>query len=320
MSKIGSIIQEEISTYLQEIFDASHTPYRWERGRDGNDYYYSFFTTNNDEYFVDIDIDEYEGIKSWVISFETEEGGYKKVINKGDVFRTMSTIVDIIKDFINIENPDIMTFIPAKNDPEDERRLKMYMGYISKHLPSQYKAEIDYDLDPPEVVIKKTTINEPEPVINESDAHKDYLRWKRKNVTLRGMRDRYSENDAGARFGSGLYTAFLGNRAMAKEYGKVYFVLNAIPKHPKVVQDTNQAEIFLQGIINDYSKEHGRSGYDPTYFYENTNIADEMMNRGYDGLVIKGREMVNYDPPEDDIRYFENENQLYRYYEDFIAQ
>jgi hypothetical protein len=43
-----------------------------------------------------------------------------------------------------------------------------------------------------------------------------------------------------------------------------------------------------------------------------------MIKLGYDGLIIKGREMVNYNPDNNKIKYFETENQLYMYYEDFI--
>ena len=38
------------------------------------------------------------------------------------------------------------------------------------------------------------------------------------------------------------------------------------------------------------------------------------MKLGYDGIIIKGREMVNYTPP-DDIKYFNNERALMDYYE-----
>lgn len=153
--------------------------------------------------------------------------------------------------------------------------------------------------------------------INES-YEKEFLAWKRKNVTLRGMQnldnsdDANSENGGMAKYGSGLYTAFLGNREMAKQYGKVYFVVNAIPKNPKVVYSVNEAEMFLQQIVTDYCKEKGvpRSPY---YFYEETNIPTEMKKRGFDGLIIKGREMVNYFPPEN-VRYIESEEQLYQYY------
>jgi hypothetical protein len=39
----------------------------------------------------------------------------------------------------------------------------------------------------------------------------------------------------------------------------------------------------------------------------------EMLNIGYDGLIIKGREMVNYTPK--DVKYFKTNNELQSYYE-----
>ena len=149
--------------------------------------------------------------------------------------------------------------------------------------------------------------------------HKEYLSWKRKNVTIRGMKDRYQENSGGARFGSGLYTAFLSNKEMARGYGKVYFVLGAIPKNPKVFNDTNQAEIWIYNtLITNYLKSKGYENIDSRDFYKETTFEDEMLRLGYDGLVIKGREMVNYKPDNDKIKYFETERQLINYYYDFI--
>ena len=40
-----------------------------------------------------------------------------------------------------------------------------------------------------------------------------------------------------------------------------------------------------------------------------------MMKMGYDGIIIKGREMVNYKPDMNEIKFFSNENQLIHYYE-----
>ena len=151
--------------------------------------------------------------------------------------------------------------------------------------------------------------------LNESE-QKDYLSWKRKNVTLRGMTDIYGENDGMAKYGSGLYTAFLGNKEMAKEYGKVYFLVNAKPKNPKTVLSTNDAEIYLQEMVTKFCKEHNVPRNN-SFFSKNTTIAKEMLKLGYDGFVIKGREMVNYAPPEN-VLYFENENQLYQYYQSHI--
>lgn len=151
-------------------------------------------------------------------------------------------------------------------------------------------------------------------------SYKKFLSWKRKNVTLRGMKDRYAEDNGGmAKYGQGLYTAFLGNMSMSKQYGQVYYLLGAIPKHPKVVNNTNDAEIFMWKIMDDYCKKNNTNydKWDQTFFYKNTSISKEMQNLGYDGLVIKGREMVNY-TPSDNIKYFENLRQLQKYYDDFI--
>jgi len=72
----------------------------------------------------------------------------------------------------------------------------------------------------------------------------------------------------------------------------------------------------MQTLVSNYCEKHGveRS---INFFEENTTIEDEMQKLGYDGLVIKGREMVNYNPP-DDVKYFETERQLMMYYEDFV--
>lgn len=146
----------------------------------------------------------------------------------------------------------------------------------------------------------------------------DFKSWKRKNVTLRGISsDIRTTNSAGARFGDGLYTAFLSNRAMAKTYGDVYYVVGAIPKHPKTFNDANQAEIWVQNFMYDWCKKHldNADRLDLREFYKNTDLATEMIKAGFDGLVIKGREMVNYKPNEDEIKYFSNDWQLEDYFE-----
>ena len=146
---------------------------------------------------------------------------------------------------------------------------------------------------------------------------REYLKWKRQNVTLRGMQEVGEENNGMASFGQGLYIAALGNREMARKYGKVYFVVGAIPKHPKIVNTWNGAEIFMQDVVMHYGKENNINNYfDAKKDFEvKTNVKEMMLKLGYDGLIIKGREMVNYTPDNNEIKYFENENQLIQYYE-----
>jgi len=145
-----------------------------------------------------------------------------------------------------------------------------------------------------------------------------YLSWKRKNVTIRGVKEVGEENNAGAMLGRGLYTAFLSNKGLAKEYGTVYFVLNAIPKNPKVFNTLNEWEIwFYNTLVNQYSKEKGKNFPDRRDFDANTTIEDEVQKMGFDGIIIKGREMVNFNPP-DNVIYFKNEDQLINYYETVV--
>jgi hypothetical protein len=141
---------------------------------------------------------------------------------------------------------------------------------------------------------------------------KEYLAWKRKNVSFRGVREHGEKNGGMARFGVGLYTAALSNKTMAGYYGKVYYVVNAVPKKPIVFNTANDAEIWIGNtLIPMYT---GKGKYpDPRKFYEMTTLEDAIMKLGYDGLLIKGREMVNYDPPSN-VEYFADESQVISYW------
>ncbi len=149
-------------------------------------------------------------------------------------------------------------------------------------------------------------------LLREDFDRRDFLKWKRDNVTYRGIKELGSDNKVYGSFGKGLYTAPLSNKAMAKSYGKLYFVVGGKPKNPKIVSDLNRAEILRQELINDFCQSHDER-YNPSYFEEHTSMDKEMLKLGYDGLIIKGREMVNYKPSEE-VRYFEDEKQLEMYY------
>ena len=142
----------------------------------------------------------------------------------------------------------------------------------------------------------------------------DFLKWKRKNVTIRGVKSLGDENNGGAMLGRGLYTAFLSNKQLSKKYGTVYFVVNAIPKNPKIFNTLNDWEIwFYNKVVFEYSKKNGNDFPDIRDFNKKTTIEKELMKMGYDGVIIKGREMVNFNPPEN-VMYFKNENELKDYY------
>jgi hypothetical protein len=223
-------------------------------------------------------------------------------------------IFPYVKDKLDLDIINsLLTHTPQEHKQEIQSLIDKYknnQSAINERMINKSKQNIDIIN-----IITEELNNITNP--NKSFNRNEYLRWKRNNVTLRGISGNVGEeNNAGAMFGSGLYTAALSNKAMAKKYGQVYFVLNAIPKKPKVFNDTNMAEIFQQQLVTNFCKKHNvpRSNH---FFSEKTTISDEMKNIGYDGLVIKGREMVNYSPP-DNVKYFNNENQLIQYYEDFV--
>lgn len=146
-------------------------------------------------------------------------------------------------------------------------------------------------------------------ILSESlDPISDYKKWKRKNVTIRGILNSPEEhNGVGSiSLGDGLYTAHLGNKEMARKYGKLYFVVNGRPKHPLIFDSTNRAEIWLQQNL--YFKNYK----DMREFNAHTSIKDEVLKMGYDGIEVKGREMVNFKP--ENVLYFRTEQELMDYY------
>jgi hypothetical protein len=155
-------------------------------------------------------------------------------------------------------------------------------------------------------------------LISENFNQSDYLKWKKNNVTYRGIKSLGKVNEVFGSFGKGLYTVPLSNKSMAKTYGDLYFVVGAIPKKPEITYSLNDAEIWRQNIVNTFCKKHNEP-YSLSFFEKHTSIEKEVMKMGFDGLIIKGREMVNY-KPSDDIKYFRTENELINYYENSVLR
>lgn len=86
---------------------------------------------------------------------------------------------------------------------------------------------------------------------------------------------------------------------------------------PKVVNGMNNAELWRQDLVDKFCKAHGVD-YSVGFFEKHTSIEEEMLKLGYDGFVIKGREMVNYAPKN--IKYFRTEDNLKNYFESEILE
>ena len=144
-----------------------------------------------------------------------------------------------------------------------------------------------------------------------------YKKWKRDNVTYRGV-----SSGAGVRsaiLGKGLYTAPASNKSFAKSYGTLMMVVGGVPEKPKVFNTLNDWEIFFYNkLVYPYSEKKGNDFPDKRDFEAETTIEDEMQRLGYDGVIIKGREMVKYDAK--DVKMFKTENELRSYYDAVVAK
>jgi len=251
-----------------------------------------------------------EGIYAFLAGDKAMENYY---CNNGENLHSFKIEKKYVADWSKIPHTNKLDYWDIKKFIYDNPQ---YKAFIFKHEGHGIPTSKEVLITDPNIIILNNSND-----INEEYNHVNYLKWKRENVTIRGIQELGKENNGMASFGQGLYTAALGNREMARKYGKVYFVVGAIPKHPKIVNTWNDAEIFIQHVVMRYGKEKGIDDYFDAKrdFDSKTNVKDEMLRLGYDGLVIRGREMVNYTPDNDNIRYFNNENELMNYYEYIIT-
>ena len=136
----GTMTFRNYTDSLNEIGDASQKPYKWtksESSRFPGTINYDFVTDKDTEYrayFVPTSPGFYE------FGFSAEDGDLSATINKGELFRVMSTIVDIMKDFVTTTPWDRIEFEGSKDFErvekgiEDKRRDKLYRAYLKKNL------------------------------------------------------------------------------------------------------------------------------------------------------------------------------------------
>ena len=132
-------------TLVNEIGDAGAESYEYGRYKvDGRTISYNFTTDSDTKYTVELDIEEDwsdtsgdHKIMRVEFGIEEDEGklSHKAVVNKGELFKVMATIVKIIKKTLSqIKGIKTINFTASKNDPEDTRRLKLYLAYVKKTI------------------------------------------------------------------------------------------------------------------------------------------------------------------------------------------
>ena len=154
---------------LYEIGDASAKPFAFKKtdgdsaeeykGNDMTELIYEFTTDKQTKYTVSIDLDAMRTPRtiSSEVDFgaQTAGGGYSlDDTNMGEQYRVMSTIKDIVFDFIEewqehwyIHNLEVAPIKSTDGDDDDtdsidgvdSRRGKLYLAYIKKNLPKLSK-------------------------------------------------------------------------------------------------------------------------------------------------------------------------------------
>jgi hypothetical protein len=160
----------KLKDILLEIGEGSAKPYQFRISKDETDSDSShrivdFKTEDDDKYQVEMWAYWGDGYitdtfgSHITIDFFIDHGFGSRdadvVVNKGRLFRVMSTVVKIAEEFMDDldykeKGIDLLRISPTKTkDDDDDRRAKLYMAYIKRQLPV---ANVKYDGD--EIVAK----------------------------------------------------------------------------------------------------------------------------------------------------------------------
>jgi hypothetical protein len=163
-----------VSPVIREVGEANLKPYKWEEvDREGYYVYTRFITNSETQYDVDLETmtytpkDSTSGIKAIGVEFsaklkDAEGSSAKIVVNKGEMYKVMSTIVDIVKKYIKKFKAQAIIYSPSKKSSEEDfgtQRDQLYKAFITKAIPG-VKFEQKGDMV---VAILPNTISEADP-------------------------------------------------------------------------------------------------------------------------------------------------------------
>jgi hypothetical protein len=128
---------------INEIGTGGQNWYEYIKTTDSNSRkVYSFITDDGDRYIVNFLCYQKNDEYAWEIEYGNLMGvmaNFTTVMNKGRLYRIMTTLIKIINEFVQEESPNIMTISPSQTKgEEDRRRYKLYLYYILKNLSSEY--------------------------------------------------------------------------------------------------------------------------------------------------------------------------------------
>jgi len=126
--------------FVFEIGEANIKPYPFTKKikRSDNDILY-MFNSPNENYFVNFMDYENEMHPEYQVDFGITKGGYQySTLNRGELFSVMSTVMEIIRSFVNEYNPYILHAIPKEDYKQDHRRYKLFKNYLTKNFNDSF--------------------------------------------------------------------------------------------------------------------------------------------------------------------------------------
>ena len=120
--------------FLIELFDQPY-PYTWVSREKGE--WIGRFTTD-DRSVVDVVFESYKPpYNNWEVDFSRGESF--DIIGYGDQFKIFTTVLNMIMEFLNIEEPDTLLF----DTDAEKSRIKLYSVMVKKFAA---KAQYTYDI------------------------------------------------------------------------------------------------------------------------------------------------------------------------------
>jgi hypothetical protein len=158
-------IQEFFSKPVNEVGEASAQPYGYKlNAQTWYEVEYTFTTDSGLDYMVDFDLEGDMASVAFLTkqSLDIARSGGKNVFlqtfNKGELFKVMATITNIVKEFLE-KYTDIKTLVisPSKEDNTDNRRAKLYSAFIKKSIDSK---KYSFEENGKEMIITRKLVNE----------------------------------------------------------------------------------------------------------------------------------------------------------------
>jgi hypothetical protein len=131
---------------LFEIGEGNLDPYKFELVRDNLFVKtYIFTTEDRDDYRVNFSQifkeNEEDDTNIWELNFKIKNSDFSEVSNRGRIFKVMSTITNIVKQFAAVYDPKE---IIISNIGDDLKRYELYSKFLEKNKNSKYLIYNDY--------------------------------------------------------------------------------------------------------------------------------------------------------------------------------